>query len=95
MTFNSTILGEKTSSPSAQLFLKNTFDIVYDKLPPKSQETINNLDNNPLITTIQEKLDYVKKESLNFPQKQINEIKKSIINSIYKNIMESINTEKQ
>lgn len=93
--FYPTVLGEKTSSSSAQLFLENTIDTIYDKLPPKSQETIKNLDKNPLVATIQEKLEYAKGESAGFPQKQINEIKKSIINTIYKSIMESINTEKQ
>lgn len=90
--YDPTILGEEISSSSAQLFVKNTIDAAYDKLPPQSQETIKNLDKSPLYITIQKNLDYLKKETENFPQKQIKEIKKAIINSIYQDMMKNIDS---
>ena len=93
--YDPTILGEEISSSSAQLLLKNTIDTAYDKLPPKSRETIKNLDKSPLFITIQKNLDYLKKETENFPQKQIKEIKKAIINSIYEDMMKNIDSNDQ
>jgi len=91
--YDPTVLGEETSSASAQLFIKNTLDSTFKMLPPKSQETIKNFHQNPLYLTVQKNLDFLKKESENFPQKQVKEIKKSIINEIYKNMMDNIDSD--
>ena len=90
--YDPTILGEEISSSSAQIFFKKTLDSAYKNLPPKSQETIKNFDKNPIVITIQNNIDYLKKESKNFPQKQIKEIKKTIINSIYQDMMKNIDS---
>jgi hypothetical protein len=85
-----TVLGEETATPSAQLQVKNITDDLYQKIPPKSRQQLENLNQNPVIISIQEKFQELQKAANGFPDKQIKEIKKSIVKSIYEDMMRNI-----
>ena len=70
--------------------LKPVVDNLIQKLPPASQQQINNFSSNPAIKFINSKIDQLKIETNDFPQKQLTDIKKAVINQIYQNVMKSV-----
>lgn len=77
------------------LILGKTTEIsneIYQKIPPKSRETLENLNQTPAVIFIQEKIDAIKEESKDFPQKQIKEIQKMVVKNIYENTIRSIDS---
>jgi hypothetical protein len=55
-------------------------DNLYKQLPPESRSFIENLNNSPVISYTQDKINYFKSETSSFPQKQIRDIKEFFIN---------------
>ena len=82
-----TILGQQTQN---QNNLKKYTDKLYQSLPPESQNILNNIDQNPAIISLQQKLDELKEQTQGFPQKQIKEIQKELLKRFYQNALESI-----
>jgi len=63
---------------------------IYQSIPKKSREQLENLNEIPALLYIQEKIDIVKEQSQGFPQKQIKEIQKMILTNFYENSMRNI-----
>ncbi|MFA6369330.1 MAG: hypothetical protein WCX20_03055 [Candidatus Shapirobacteria bacterium] len=88
--FDPTIsLDEKQSS----FILGKTTEIsnqIYQSIPPKSRQQLENINQSPAIIFVQEKINYLKDQTSGFPQKQIKEIQKMILNNLYENSMRSI-----
>ncbi len=92
---NLNVLGNSISNNTSIPPAKKIYDDLYRKLPPESQQTLNNLDNSPAIILIQEKFNVIKEQSSGFPQKQIADIKKSVVKMIYEEIMKSLDSSEQ
>ena len=58
---------------------------IYQSIPEESRKQLENLNQIPAQTLIQEKINLIKEQSQGFPQKQIKEIQKMIIKNIYQN----------
>ena len=80
---------------SSLIFTKTTeiSNNIYQSIPEESRKQLENLDQIPASNLIQEKIDFIKKQSQDFPQKQIKEIQKMIINNIYQNTLRSIDSQ--
>ena len=63
---------------------------IYQSIPPKSRQQLENINQSPAVIFIQEKINYIKEQTSDFPQKQIKEIQKMILNNLYENSMRSI-----
>lgn len=88
-----TVLGVDTTSKTA-IDLKQVSESLYQQLPAKSRDNLNNIGKNPAIIYIQDKISYLQSQSQGFPQKQLNEIKKGIITSIYQDLIRNIDLKK-
>ncbi len=66
---------------------------IYQSIPEESRNQLKNLNQNPAVIFIQEKINEIKEASQGFPQKQIKEIKKMVIQNIYENTLRSIDSE--
>lgn len=66
---------------------------IYQSIPENSRKQLENLNQNPAATLIQEKINLIKEQSQGFPQTQIKEIQKMIINNIYQNTLRSIDSQ--
>ena len=82
-----TILGEQIQNNGN---LKDLSGKIYRYLPEESQNLFNNLPQNPVIISLQEKIDYLKDQSKDFPQKQIKEIQKELLKRFYQNALDNI-----
>jgi hypothetical protein len=85
-------LDEKQSN----FILGKTIEIsnnIYNSIPPKSREQLENLGQTPAVMFIQEKINLIKEQSQDFPQKQIKEIQKMIIKNIYENTIKNIDSQ--
>jgi len=76
---NPNVLGTATTPASEMPIVKMIVDNLYNQLPENSRNTIENLNNSPVFTDIQNKLNYFKEVSTNFPQHQLNYIKVYIL----------------
>jgi predicted PurR-regulated permease PerM len=84
------ILGAKTNQLLNQIDYQEIINSIYQQIPPKSREKIENLNHLPLYLTIQQQIQPVLSQLQDFPDRQIKEIKKEIINRIYRDIIKSI-----
>jgi len=66
---------------------------IYQLIPPKSRQQLENLNQSPAIIFIQQKINLIKDQTQGFPQKQIKEIQKMIINSVYENTIKNIDSQ--
>jgi hypothetical protein len=66
---------------------------IYQKIPLKSRQQLENINQNPAVIFIQGKIDLIKEQSQGFPQKQIKEIQKTIIKNIYENTVRNIDSQ--
>lgn len=66
---------------------------IYNSIPPKSRQQLENLGQTPAVMFIQEKINLIKEQSQGFPQKQIKEIQKMIIKNIYENTIKNIDSQ--
>lgn len=66
---------------------------IYESIPPKSREQLENLNQTPAIIFIQEKINLIKEQSQGFPQKQIKEIQKMVVKNIYENTVRNIDSQ--
>jgi hypothetical protein len=66
---------------------------IYNSIPPKSREQLENLNQTPVGIFLQEKINFIKEQSQDFPQKQIKEIQKAIIKNIYENTIKNIDSQ--
>jgi len=82
-----TILGEQIQNNGD---LKDFSSKIYQSLPPESQTLFNNLPQNPVIISLQQRIDYFKDQSKDFPQKQIKEIQKELLKRFYQNALDNI-----
>lgn len=102
------ISGQKLNSPQviddtlsideqeSNFILGTTTEIkndIYQAIPPKSREQLENLNTNPAIIFIQDKFSFVKEQTKDFPQKQIKEIQKMVAKSIYENTIRNIESQ--
>ena len=81
---------------TSNIFLEKTTEIsngIYQSIPENSRKQLENFNQNPAATLIQEKINLIKEQSQGFPQKQIKEIQKMIINNIYQNTLRSIDSQ--
>lgn len=90
--YSTTILGTKTDLFLNQIDYNEIVNNIYQQIPPKSREQLENLNRLPLYITIQQKIQQILPQFQDFPNKQIKEIKKEIINRIYQDIIKSIDT---
>lgn len=84
-----------TEESESDYILGKTTEIgnnIYQKIPPKSREQLENLNQNPTIILIQEKINLIKEQSQGFPQKQIKEIQKMVIKNLYENTIRNIDS---
>ena len=65
---------------------------IYNSIPQKSREQLENLGQTPAGIFIQEKINFIKEQSQDFPQKQIKEIQKMVVKSIYENTVRNIDS---
>lgn len=79
------VLGDTT-----QINLQPIVDNLVTKLPPQSQEYINNFESTPLSQFIKEKSAVITDNLNGFPDKQIKDIKKTVVKSIYDDLIKSI-----
>ena len=63
---------------------------IYQSIPEKSREQLENLNQTPAVIFIQEKINMIKDQTNGFPQKQIKELQKMMLNNLYENSMRSI-----
>lgn len=85
-----------TDEKSSSFILGKTTEIgndIYQSIPPKSREQLENFNQNPAVNFIQQKIDLVKEQSQGFPQKQIKEIQKIILTNLYQNSMRTIDSQ--
>lgn len=72
---NPNVLGEQTTAASDMPIVKLVVDNLYNQLPSGSRNTIENLNNSPIISSTIQKVNLIKFNAANFPQKQINDLK--------------------
>ncbi len=65
---------------------------IYQSIPPKSRQQLENLNTNPAMIFIQDNISYIKEQTKGFPQKQIKEIQKAVVKNIYDNTMKNIDS---
>jgi hypothetical protein len=65
--------------PSDMPLVKTVVNNLYSQLPPDSRNLIENINNSPIISFTQSKIDFIKTETAGFPQKQLNDIKMFLI----------------
>ena len=102
------ISGQKTNSfqnidsalsinePESNFILGKTTEIsnnIYLSIPLESRKQLENLNQNPVTTLVQEKINLIKEQSQGFPQKQIKDIQKMIIQNIYENSIRNIDSQ--
>jgi len=66
---------------------------IYQSIPKNSRQQLENLNQNPAVIFIQEKINLIKEQTQGFPQKQIKEIQKMVVDSIYKNTIRNIDSQ--
>jgi hypothetical protein len=66
---------------------------IYNSIPQKSREQLENLGQTPAGLFIQEKINFIKEQTQGFPQKQIKEIQKAIIKNVYENTLKNIDSQ--
>lgn len=88
--YSTTILGTKTDQLINQIDYQEIINSIYQQIPPKSREQLENLNRLPLYITIQQKIQQISPQLQDFPNAQIKGIKKEIINRIYQDIIKSI-----
>jgi len=88
--YSTTILGTKTDQLINQIDYQEIINNIYQQIPPKSREQLENLNHLPLYITIRQKIQQILPQFQDFPNTQIKEIKKEIINRIYQDIIKSI-----
>lgn len=85
---NPAVLGQTVDLQPAAGALNGFFAGLYSKLPEGSRKTLENLDSNPVIMSVQNAYKSVVTEINGFPGRQLNEIKKGIIQRLYESAME-------
>jgi len=66
---------------------------IYQSIPEKSREQLQNLNQTPPMIFIQEKINLIKEQSQGFPQKQIKEIQKMLLKNVYENTIKTIDSQ--
>jgi len=92
-TIDSTLSVDKAES---NFILGKTTEIsnnIYQSIPEDSRKQLENLNQNPVTTLVQEKINLIKEQSQGFPQKQIKDIQKMIIQNIYENSIRNIDSQ--
>ena len=89
-TKDSLVLGDQTTSPSV-IPVVQYLNSAYQKLPPESRHTLENLPSSPVAVTVQQKISQVQVQLKDFPETQITEVKKIVVQKIYQDIMNSLN----
>lgn len=99
------ISGQKINSPKntdptlsldenkTNIILGKTTEIgnnIYKSIPENSRQQLENLNQNPAMIFIQEKINLIKEQSQGFPQKQIKELQKIIVKNVYENTLKKI-----
>jgi len=84
------ILGSQASDLLDQIDYQQIINNIYQKIPPKSREKLENINQLPLYLTIEQKIQPILSQLQDFPQKQIKDLKKEIINRLYQDIMKSL-----
>lgn len=99
------ISGQKINSPKntdstlsldenkTNIILGKTTEIgnnIYKSIPENSRKQLENLNQNPAMIFIQEKINLIKEQSQGFPQKQIKELQKIIVKNVYENTLKKI-----
>lgn len=65
---------------------------IYQSIPPKSRQQLENFNTSSTMIFIQDKINFVKEQTKDFPQKQIKEIQKAVVKNIYDNTMKNIDS---
>lgn len=91
--YDPTVLGEETEKPSSPLNIDKTINSLYNSIPEENRQKIENINNNPVVVSIQEKINYIKSQTQDFPQKYIKEAKKALLKNVYENVLKSIDTQ--
>lgn len=92
-TIDSALSVDKTES---NFILGKTTEIsnnIYLSIPEDSRKQLENLNQNPVTTLVQEKINLIKEQSQGFPQKQIKDLQKMIIQNIYENSIRNIDSQ--
>ena len=102
------ISGQKLNSPlnldqtisldekQSNLILGKTTEIgnqIYQSIPEKSRNQLENLNQTPVVIFIQDKINLIKEQTQGFPQKQIKEIQKMLVKNIYENTVRNIDSQ--
>lgn len=66
---------------------------IYKSIPEGSRQQLENLNQNPAVIFIQEKINLIKETSQGFPQKQIKEIQKMLLKNVYENSIKNIDSQ--
>jgi hypothetical protein len=66
---------------------------IYQSIPEDSRKQLENLNQNPAVIFIQERINLIKEASQGFPQKQIKEIQKMVVKNIYENTVRNIDSQ--
>ena len=81
-----TVLGDEVNSSVL-------VDGAYQLLPEKSRREIDNLPNNPVIISLQQKYQQLLAETNGFPQKQIDDFKSWLIRNLAQQLINSIDNQ--
>lgn len=85
---NPSVLGEET--PKNNIIISDYLNSAYNLIPEKSRQQLENINQTPAYIFVQDKIEYIKKETEGFPNKQIKEIKKAVVKNVYDDMMNSI-----
>ncbi|OGL52268.1 hypothetical protein A3K55_00675 [Candidatus Shapirobacteria bacterium RBG_13_44_7] len=63
---------------------------LYQQIPPKSRQQLENFNQSPPALFIQDKIDFIKTETQDFPQKQIKDFQKWLVSSLAQELLDKI-----
>lgn len=87
-----TVSSDKNNNPILGKTTEITNDI-YQSIPAESRQQLENLNQNPAVTFVQQQIKSIKEITDGFPQKQIKEIQKIILTNLYQNSMRKIDSQ--
>lgn len=84
------ILGDSTITPQEQLNLQPTIDNLISRLPPPSQSTLKNLNNLPIVISVQDKINLINQNLNGFPDKQFKQLLRFLIVTFSDSLLKSV-----
>ncbi|MCX6726925.1 MAG: hypothetical protein NTY75_03875 [Candidatus Shapirobacteria bacterium] len=84
------ILGDSTITLQEQLNLQPAIDNLISRLPPPSQSALKNLNNLPIVTSVQDKINHINQNLNGFPDKQFKQLLRFLIVTFSDSLLKSV-----